>query len=353
LDSQWIRPQVQALAEGFRKLKGLEGLELLKDCYASVDPKGPKAASRANVGLTRVLAEAVSSSLSSSQIRPAQEFIETSVPLGKEYFYLRMLMDMGLAQVRREGPVDSRQKHEQAYGLEKKGDFQAAAARYQEALAIDEKNDLPMPAVRALIGMGITFTRLGRKADAGSACAQAKALLAKPPLADDAGSGTLYSHLSSVYTGLGQPDEAYDSLTHALEIDRKNFNQNPSAVAIDLISLTASCAGRGKLDEGGRHGEEAVAMCCRQSLADHPFCALAKTNLGDVRKAQSRFREAEQLYQSAVQIFEALQPKAAKGLSTVLEHYSALLQSMGKKREAAAMQERASALGAAASNQPE
>jgi tetratricopeptide (TPR) repeat protein len=305
------------------------------------------------MGLAQVLADAVFSNLSSSQIRPAQKFLETSVPFGKGDYFLGLLMETGLGKVRREGPVDSRQKHDQAYALEKKGDFQAAAARYQEALAIDEKNDLPTPAVRALIGMGITFTRLGRKADAASACARAKALLAKRPLADDAGSGRLYSHLSSVYTGLGQHDDAYDSLTHAVEIGRKNLNNDPLLVATALISLTAECAGQGKLDEGGRHGEEAVAMFCRQSLADNPICALAKTNLADVRMLQSRFREAEQLFQSAVQIYEARQPKAAKGLSTVLEHYSRLLQSMGKKREAAAMQERASALSAAASNQPE
>jgi tetratricopeptide (TPR) repeat protein len=295
----------------------------------------------------------VFSSLSSSQIRPAQEFIETSFPSAKEGALPGMLFQAALDKVRREGPVDYRQKHDQAYALEKKGDFQAAADQYQEALAIAENNGLPMPAVRTLIGMGFTFTHLGRTADAESACVKAKALLSKPALADDAGSGDLYSHLSSVYSSLGRRGDAYDSLTRALEIDRKNFSKNPSAVAMDLISLTAECAGQGKLDEGGRHGEEAVAMCCRQSLADNPICALAKTNLAGVRQAQSRFREAEQLYQSAVQIYEVRQPQSAEGLSIVLKHYSGLLQSMGKKREAAAMQERASALSATASNRPE
>jgi tetratricopeptide (TPR) repeat protein len=339
--SDAYRRQAQTLVDQLRRLPGVEGLRTVSECYAAAGAAASPAQVAANRELATFLIDALFADLQSSQMTAARALVDgrpASDP------FLRTLLSAGLDNLVTRGPRDYREKHAEAYAAEQKSDFEAAIRSYQQAISIAQNNALPLPEMRAFLGLAGAYKALGRTVDVETACNRTQALLAAAVPADAAPLAQVHYRLSEVYVGIGQAGAAYDALQRALAIDRKHADVNPSAAVLDLLALTTVCGGVGKLDQALEFGAEAMSATCADGSPTRSFCGPAMMNLAGIKAAQSKFDEAEQLYRQAITRVESEQPRPVKTLYMVLHNYSGLLEKLGRKSEAAVVQKRAESL---------
>jgi tetratricopeptide (TPR) repeat protein len=334
------------LARELCSFDGAEGMGLLRDCF------------RSNVGMpgqdvrreqaNRMVAQEIGfryvAGLPPDRIQPALEYLKQSdwgdVAVSE---LIRSVLELSL----RDGPAEFRALNEEAHQKKKAGDYPGALEADRKALAYAEKWQLPVPQARALIGMGSTLRQMKQLKEAETCYLQASAILdgTPHPEADDA---TLGNNLGLLYMDLDRWEDAYTWMAKATEIDRKRLSGEPAFLALDLINLIAVCGKLGKLEEGARLGDEAIAFCCQGELGDHPFCAAAKVASANILADQGRLAEAEALYWSAIDIYERLDPKPAKVLAPACDSYAHVLEKMGRTATARDAREKAAAYRQAA-----
>lgn len=318
----------ERLGKELRAFDGTSGLELLRDCFRSNAGQagGDKKREEANRLVAQRIGVQYCLGLPADRLRPALEFAKQSdwgdptVPELLRIFLERLLRD---------GPAEFQALDAEAHQKKQAGDYPGALDVYRKSLAYAEKWQLPVPEARTLIGMGSTLRKMGQLQEAEKAYLKAKAVLdvAPHPDADDA---TLGNNLGLLYMDLNRFEDAYTWMSKAAEIDRKRSSGEPVFLALDLINLIVVCGKLGKLEEGARLGDEAIAFCCQGTLEDHPFCAAAKAAAADIKADQGRQTEAEALYRSAIDIYERLDPKPAVALASTCANYAHLLDQMGR-----------------------
>jgi tetratricopeptide (TPR) repeat protein len=335
------RKRTQALVDRLRQMPGADGLRTASQCYVAASASASPARVAANRELATTLVDALFASLPAGQIPAARAFVRDR-PASDPF--LRDLMNAGLGNLVTRGPRDFREKFAEAFAAEQKRDFEGAIRSYQQAVSMAQNDGLPLPEMRAFLGLAGAYQSLGRTADAGTACDRTQALLAAAVPADDAELARIHYRLSEISLGIGRAREAYDALQRALAIDRKHADANPTGAVLDLLALTTVCGRVGKLDQALEFGTEAVSATCADLSPARSFCGPATMNLAGVKAAQSKFSEAEQLYLQAIRLVEGEKPRPVRTLAMVLHNYSALLEKMGRKSQAAAVQRRADAL---------
>ena len=320
---------------------GSDGLALLRDCFRSNAGTPGRDAQReqANRMVAQEIGFRYAAGLPPDRIRPALEYLKQSEWGDAAVSELiQSMLELSL----RDGPAEFQSLNDEAHRKKEAGDYPGAMESFRTALAYAEKWRLPVPAARTRIGMGSTLRKMNRLKDAEAEYLKAKAVLdgTPHPEADDA---TLGNNLGLLYMDLDRWEDAYTWMSKAAEVDRRRSSGEPSFLAFDLINLVTLCGHLGKLEEGARLGDEAVAFCCQGQLGDHPFCAAAKVAAADIKADQGRLAEADALYGSAIDIYERLDPKPAKVLGLACDNYANLLDKMG--RTAAARDAREKAAG--------
>jgi tetratricopeptide (TPR) repeat protein len=334
-----VKGATERLGRDLRSFDGTSGLELLRDCFRSHAAKGDPGPNPSDAN--RLVAQRIGVQyclgLPADRLRPTLKYVNQS-EWGDAI--LPDLLKIFVERLLRDGPAEFQALSEEAHQKKEAGDYPGAMEAYRKALAYAEKWQLPVPEARTRIGMGSTLRKMNRLKEPEAEYLKAKAVLdgVPHPEADDA---TLGNNLGLLYMDLDRWEDAYTWMSKAAEVDRRRTSGQPVFLALDLINLIAICGKLGRLEEGARLGDEAIAFCCRGELGNHPYCAAAKAAAAGIQADQGRLAEAEALYQSAIDIYERLDPKPAVVLAQAYDNHAFLLEKMG--RTAAAREARAKA----------
>ncbi len=112
-----------------------------------------------------------------------------------------------------------------------------------------------------------------------------------------------------------------------------------------MLALAGTLQERGRLDQVEIHLRRALATYESAVGDGHPWVAESLRGLAGCYRQQQRPREAEELYQSALAIWE--QFPGHPGTEGVAESYAALLEETGRPEDAARLEQRATAAGEA------
>jgi protein O-GlcNAc transferase len=168
------------------------------------------------------------------------------------------------------GTESSRRLIESGHRFEDAGDFRAALAEYQAAVAVAPSH------IRAYLNLGNALQRLGRTPDAVMALNTA--------LRIDPGSAPCHFNLGHAYMAAQDPDAAEREFREALLLD-----PGMASAAIALANL---------LDAGKRPDEAEKAL--REALARAPDCAPAAYNLGVMLQRRGEFDQAEDMFRAGL-----------------------------------------------------
>jgi peptidylprolyl isomerase len=345
--------ELTVLAKRFQQVEGAASLRQLAECYLS-NPHVGKGNDSEQPGGNDILASKLASvlvpALNSNQLGPAREL---ALSLG-DYppFSFPDDLQMLCRTAGEKGGMDFRESYDEAFQLERAGQFAKAADRYQDAVVIAERNDLTFPAAKAIVGRALSLQKLGRNAEANSACEKAKAWLAKSRAEHVVPDymGEVYYQLANALSSLSRPLDAFECLKSGLELHRPRLQKDAAAILLDLNQLTLNGRRAGKLAEAIRYGEEAVQMC-GSALAGNTLCETVRLNLAAALRQQSRFREAEQLYQAAIRNLEGKQSDKDGIYVLALSNYADMLEKTGRG-EAEKTRKKAEEAKAAMAHQP-
>lgn len=139
------------------------------------------------------------------------------------------------------------------------GEYSAAAALYDQALALEQR----------LVGDTPDFA-------------------------------TILNNVAELYVDIGDYARARSLAERALAINRRDLDQDHSHIAVSLRNLASIHMRLGEYNEAMHLAEEALMMYRRLADTDADDLAGALNTLGLVRKLKSDYRGAEQLYQDAL-----------------------------------------------------
>jgi tetratricopeptide (TPR) repeat protein len=193
---------------------------------------------------------------------------------------------------------------ELGYHLHAIGDYRAARAYFEHALAIREK-------------------QLGPE---------------HPETA------TSLNNLAWLLKAQGELGEARPLLERALAICEKQLGPEHPETAASLNNLAWLLKAQGELGEARPLLERALAICEKQLGPEHPDTALGLNNLASLLKAQGEFGEARPLLERALAICEKQLGPEHPDTATSLNNLARLLQDQGELGEARPLLERALAI---------
>jgi transcriptional regulator with GAF, ATPase, and Fis domain/tetratricopeptide (TPR) repeat protein len=173
----------------------------------------------------------------------------------------------------------------QAHALAQAGRFARARRVAEEALALAESHDLPLPRAQALKGSGIVLGRLGRESEAIPMLEQALELFHRH--GDAEMEAETLQNLAACKSRLRR-DDAGEDFHRAIALWREL--DSPGGELKSLVGLAVIQMRDGKLDEARRLLEEVRSMALQQGNLDVQETALSK--LASLSVEQGRLDQA-------------------------------------------------------------
>jgi tetratricopeptide (TPR) repeat protein len=152
--------------------------------------------------------------------------------------------------------------------------------------------------------------------------------------------GTLLNNLALALRKAGRAKAAEPYYLHALQLYEKQLGSDHPDVAAVLNNLGVFYTNGKRFTEAERIHLRALEIRQRCLPANHPDIAQSQCNLAVVYHSRGDYERASTLYQAALQAWEQGVAKPPHEYEIVAQNYVDLLRSVGKARQAHALQER-------------
>lgn len=191
---------------------------------------------------------------------------------------------------------------------------------------------------RAAIALASLYQAWGRPVDAEPTAKRAWEILLSEPNATESDRAGAELLLAAVYFDSGRGN-AGEALLKEMPLDAET-----RLVLRAYNDLGAAAIQRSDLESAESFVQRALEMSSRVKPESHPLRAAALNNLGQIRRFQKRYLEAEQNYHQAIAIWEATlgprHPETAKGMLNL----AALHHERGREAAAEELYRRAASI---------
>ncbi len=279
--------------------------------------------------------------------------------------------EQALLDLAKDSPLAATAGHYAGRLAEERADFDAALARYQQAIELEGENpvflqaaaglarelgrfdeardwlerffelpeDVGTSELRALArhDLGVVYARDGQYGEAVELYREALAVLDE----EHPQRGLLLHSLAETREKMGQYEEAGKLYIQAVQFNAARLGKHHPAVGTTLYKLAGLYE---ELEEDTK-----AEPLYRQSLAisrgifgsDHPEIGTIMNNLAEVYRLQERYDEAEPLYRESLAIAEKNLGPDHLNVAVTLNNLAELCSATGRDEEAAELQERA------------
>ena len=236
--------------------------------------------------------------------------------------------------------------HQCGIYLWRRGEYSAAEALHERALAIREKAlGLEHPEVGVCLNsLANAYREQGRYEEAAALHKRAFAIGEKALGAEHREVGVCLYNLAHVYYEQGRYDEAEALFKRALPIWEKALGPEHPDAAHGLNGLATVYYKKGRYDEAEALYKRALAIWEKALGPEHPDAAHGLNNLANVYKEQGRDDEAELLLKRALAIWEKALGPEHRELATSLDNLAGVYSDQGRYDEAESMYKRALAI---------
>ena len=208
--------------------------------------------------------------------------------------------------------------------------------------SLEKKGEDPIELALARRELAYTSALAGRHKEAGALYKKAMVSLSKLRGQDDPEMGVCWLQIGKLQEALGQYDNAEDPYKKALAIMEKTENK---AVTGEVLAKLAGLYMEVERDR------EAIPLlqrlCALKEDSPNPdmaTLAIAYGNLAEAYRVSGKYEESEEAYTRALEITEELRGKDHAAVGSILQELAQLCDRQGKKEEAEAHRERASAI---------
>lgn len=153
--------------------------------------------------------------------------------------------------------------------------------------------------------------------------------------------GTLLNNLALIYRKSGRPKAAEPYYLQALELYEKQLGPDHPDVAAVLNNLGVFYTNERRYSEAEQMHRRALVIRTRAHPGGHADIAQSQCNLAVVFHSRGEYAEAAELYRESLEAWEQLAENPPEDYEIVASNYADLLRSLGKARQAAAIEARA------------
>jgi tetratricopeptide (TPR) repeat protein len=206
------------------------------------------------------------------------------------------------------------------------GDYELAASRFEDALAIQQQLGDQAKQAQTLTSLAKAYSKLERYQDAAATLMQVLAI--QRELGDRSGEMSTLTDLGGVYQALGQTNQALDTLRQALDLQQTLDDQIGQAETLTQIGLLLHETG----DEEAALNALSQALAIQQEIDDQLGEAQTLTQLATVYQAQGQSNLAIEMLQEALAIQEEIGDQP--GQAATLVQLGQVYQSQGNNQQA-------------------
>lgn len=153
--------------------------------------------------------------------------------------------------------------------------------------------------------------------------------------------GTLLNNVALAFRKAGRAKAAEPYYLHALRVYENQLGPDHPDVAAVLNNLGVFYTNEKRFSEAERTHLRALGIREKALPAKHPDIAQSKCNLAVVYHSRGDYERAGELYRGSLQTWEEAVAKPPQEYEVVASNYADLLRSLGKARQAQALQDRA------------
>lgn len=158
------------------------------------------------------------------------------------------------------------------------------------------------------------------------------------------------NNLGALYFRAKKYDESIASFQKALELDKELFGEYSHHMALGTNNLANVYINKGELEQAKIYHTQAIETYEKSGLSNHPDCAVAVYNLGQVNHMQGNYMISDTLYNKSLEILEKAYGTDHYYLISVLSDLADIHDTMGNRDKAAAYLERSKKIASLNSN---
>ncbi|MDQ6623488.1 MAG: tetratricopeptide repeat protein [Verrucomicrobiota bacterium] len=153
--------------------------------------------------------------------------------------------------------------------------------------------------------------------------------------------GTMLNNIALIYRKTGRQEAAEPYYLRALDLYQKHLGPEHADVASVLNNLAVFYTNEKRFAEAETAHQRALAMREKLLAAGHPDIAQSQCNLAVVYHSRGELARAAELYRASLKTWEEMGDKPPADYEIVASNYADLLRSLGKRRQARQLEERA------------
>ena len=152
--------------------------------------------------------------------------------------------------------------------------------------------------------------------------------------------GTMLNNVALILRRCGRAKAAEPYYLTALELYETQLGPEHPDVAAVLNNLGVLYTGEERWEEAEQMHQRALAIRHQASPKDHSDIAQSNCNLAVVYHSRGDLARAAEFYRESLRVWEEVE-KPSQDYETVAANYAELLRSLGKRRQAGAIESRA------------